>query len=261
MRYKLRTVGVTSAAKMGLVIGMLLGVLPTLFNVLALAWVAGQVQSLFRQWQSVKIELSLIPAITLNLVEKLGLTGVLSFLDTFNVFGTYLLLFLIGVCLTGVVWAGLGALAALAYNLVSVWTDGLDVTLKEVTSPPSSVAIGVPLAPVQQPTAYALQLAANIPSAPSGVEPHLTLTSNPGQVWSINKPVYWIGSATGSDMHVGGLEPQHARIEFNQANRVYVLYDLSNGQTWVNERPVQGRNMLKNGFRIRVRHIELVFNL
>ena len=260
MRYKLRTIGATSAAKVGLVIGMLLGVLPTLFNVLALAWVASQVQSVLHQWENVKIELSPIPAITLNLVEKLGLAGVLSFLDRFNNLSTHLLLFASGVCLTGLVWAGLGALAALAYNLVSVWTGGLDVTLKEVTTLPGSVSTSVPPTLVQQPATYAPR-GASVVSAPAGLGPHLSQVSDPSQMWPINKPVYLIGSAAGSDLRAGGLALQHARIEFDQANRVYVLYDLSNGQTWVNERLVPGRNMLKNGFRIRLRQIELDFHL
>ncbi len=101
--------------------------------------------------------------------------------------------------------------------------------------------------------------ASGISPVPTVSGPRLALAANPNQVWLINKPVFIIGSAPGSDLYATGLAPQHARIEFDQANRAYVLYDVSNGQTRVNNRPVQGKNKLNNGFQVQVGTINLVF--
>ena len=129
------------------------------------------------------------------------------------------------------------------------------------SAPASQYPSGVSLAPQPPPgvppTSQPVPAAA---PAPSSIGPYLALASNPSQLWLVNKPAFFIGSASGSDLYVGGLASQHARIELDQVNRVHVLYDLSGGQTWVNERPVQGRNMLKEGFHIRVGQVELIFH-
>jgi hypothetical protein len=294
MRYKIHKVGVLSAGKLGFVIGAIVSLLPTLFGTLLIAWVVGGLHELLSKWDQVELG----PA-KIDLVEKLGLGDLFQFLSGFDNIGIYILTFVVGILLAGLVWAALGALAALAYNNLSAWVGGLDVTLATIpteagTPPQPSAAAPSPVppvipqpqtvsvgggvapspgpgrpitpppsaqAPVPLPQPSVVQPPTTYVPAPTVSGPRLLLASNPNQMWLINKPIFAIGSAPGSDLYAGGLEPQHAQIEFDQANRAYVLYDLSNGKTWVNERPVQGRNKLNDGFRVRVGQIELVFHV
>ena len=90
--------------------------------------------------------------------------------------------------------------------------------------------------------------------------PRLSLANNPSQIWLITKIPYSIGGAAGVDMYIGGLQPRHAHIEFDSQARAYVIYDLSNGQTRVNQRQVVEKNMLKDGFHVQLGAVELIFN-
>jgi predicted component of type VI protein secretion system len=87
------------------------------------------------------------------------------------------------------------------------------------------------------------------------------LATNPTQVWFISKSPFTIGSAPGNDLYAGQLAPQHARVEYEPSANGYVLTDLSNGQTWVNDRPVQGRHKINNNFRVRLGTVDLIFSL
>lgn len=66
-----------------------------------------------------------------------------------------------------------------------------------------------------------------------------------------------VGSAPSCDIQVSGLAPIHAEIRLE--NNRYILYDMSGGQTWVNDRQVTTANLLKEGFRVRLGAHEFSF--
>jgi hypothetical protein len=126
------------------------------------------------------------------------------------------------------------------------------------TATPAPSTSVPPPASAPMPSTVPSQLVAPPVATASG--PRFSLANNPGQVWLITKIPYSIGGAAGVDMYVGGLQPRHARIEFDNQARAYVIYDLSNGQTRVNQRQVVEKNMLKDGFRVQLGAVELIFN-
>ena len=80
----------------------------------------------------------------------------------------------------------------------------------------------------------------------------------PGRPWGLRAGVTRIGSAQDNDIALPALAAHHAEVHL-EANR-YILYDLSGGQVWVNDRVIQGKNMLKEGFRVRIGGYELTYH-
>ena len=74
----------------------------------------------------------------------------------------------------------------------------------------------------------------------------------------MRQPQTSLGSQPPCDMLINGAQPHHADIRYE--NGRWILYDLSNGQTWVNGRQVSNANMLKDGFTLRVGSEEMVFH-
>jgi len=272
MRYRIRGISVWAAAQTGFVFGLLMGALPSAITMLVIQFFAHGYSDLLH-----KTDVDIVPGF--NLADKLGLRETITAAGNFDKGLTYILIFLGGILFTGVLLGGLAALSAWMYNHLPSGIGGLDVTLEPVAPAAASQAMpmpapAIPLGPADRsgavqlpvpPPAWAVvppTVAASPGAAPAAPSlPRLCLSSNPGQAWPINKPTYLIGSAPGCDLSWPVLQLQHARIEFDPAARGYVLTDLSNGQTWVNDRPVAGRHKLLNGFRVRFGTLDLLFYL
>ncbi|MEI2692341.1 MAG: FHA domain-containing protein [Anaerolineae bacterium] len=93
------------------------------------------------------------------------------------------------------------------------------------------------------------------------VQPLLVSENDATALWSVRKPVTTIGSEPSNDVVVTGdvgVAPKHAEIRFESSG--YVVYDLSSPTgTFVNDRRVQGRNLLKDGFRVKLGNTTLLF--
>ena len=174
----------------------------------------------------------------LPLLELLNLTAFAAWVERLNGWGWWFpLLVALGVILSGAISTGMTTVAsATTYNFLATLSGGLVVGLEEVNPP----------ALLRQPV--------NAQAALSGP---VLLASN-GQRWPLVPVGMTFGSAPSATIVLPGLAPRHAEIRFEN-NTYYVLYDLSGGQTWVNDRPVQGANLLKPGFRIRLGAYELLF--
>jgi hypothetical protein len=170
----------------------------------------------------------------------------------------------------------LAALAALVYNFLAGISGGLEVGVDALSAPtgaaapaapPASTAPSAPrpqpapaqpqAAPPIQPTPIPSQAGPATPVAAPAPGPYLALSQDPQRRWPVKAGITMLGSAPDSDVVLPGLASRHAEIRLEE-NR-YVLYDLTGGQAWVNDRPVVERNMLKEGFRVRLGAVELVF--
>lgn len=94
-------------------------------------------------------------------------------------------------------------------------------------------------------------------------QPRLVSESDASRSWAIRKLTTTIGSDPSSDVALTGdpgIAPRHAELRIESSG--YVLYDLgSSGGTFVNGRRVQGRNLLKDGFKIRCGQTVLLFRI
>jgi hypothetical protein len=294
MPYRIRSINVLSAAQVGFVFGMIIGILPVLVNVLIIQGFAHFVYGLLSGFNT-NIG---VPGLEFNLAEKLGLKPAIESLQGFDQFLVYFLLFVMGLIFVGLMMGGLSALSAWIYNHLAPRGSGLSVTLEPIGTavanapqhPAASIPLGyfpppvqvaqpgaanassraVPLPQVQTPPALTpaarpatLQAPVSnpVPPLPTASGPRLSLATNPTQVWFISKSPFTIGSEHGSDLYASHLAAQHARVEYEPTANGYILSDLSNGQTWVNDRPVQGRHKLNNNFRVRFGQVDLIFNL
>ncbi len=292
MSYRIRRIHIWSAAQVGCVFGMIVGILPVLINVLLVRFFANTAVNLLGGLDQT-INLGPIPGF--NLADKLQLTDTIKGLHSFDQFLVYLLLFVAGLIFVGLMMGALSALAAWIYNQLAPRNSGLSVILDpigpaaaaapapignqppqvQVAQPVAAPPLGAPSravpppqvqpspasAPVARPSPVQSSVTNPVPPLPTASGPRLSLASNPTQVWFISKSPYTIGSEAGSDLYAGQLAPRHARVEYEPAANGYVLSDLSNGQTWVNDHQVQGRHKLNNNFRVRFGQVDLIFNL
>lgn len=121
-----------------------------------------------------------------------------------------------------------------------------------------------PTAPIIAPAAPSSPVAA--PAQPGGVvtsviQPMLISETDASVLWTLRKATTTIGSDPANDVVLTGdahVAPKHAEIRAETSG--YVLYNLgAPGGVYVNDRQVQGRNLLKDGFRIRLGGTSLVF--
>lgn len=281
-RYRVFGLSVPAAAQTGFVFGLIIGALPSLFNVLVLGFFA---HNLYELLNKTNVELMPGGVPSINLADKLGLMSTINSLKGFDQFGTYLLLFLLGIVMVGVLLGGLAALSALVYNRLFPRFGGLDVTLEEVgPATPAATNQGNSPAGMQPPPVQTLSQSSpvavmpNHPATPPPVAspmiqsppvqplptasgPRLCLANNPNQIWFVNRSPFTFGSSVNPpcDVYTGSLLPQHARIDYEPAARGHVLTDLSNGQVWVNGRPIPNRHLLKDGHRLQLGTTEFVF--
>lgn len=234
--YRLRRVRITSAFPCGclvggivlLPVGLLLGLAVQALVALLLPWLGG--------WKEVPIDVVGFNVTSLNLLDTMGLLDVQLSLEQLAGRG-----WLLAAAITLAVSAGgglftglLAGLAAAFYNLLALLSGGLVVEAEQLTG-----MAGGALPPPPTPAVW------------------LVSTLDQNQRWPVQSTITRIGSAPGSHVHLGGLLTNHAEIR-NEGNR-YVLYDLSAGQAWVNNRPVAQANLLKDGFRVRLGPHEFLF--
>lgn len=248
IQYAIRRVSLLSAFRFGFVIGGTVLFLPGFLFGLVSVLVARWLQHWLQSWTGIRGL-----GIDLRLIDLLKLTGFLAWLNTVVDWGWLLIpLIALLVMVIGGVGYGLATmLSASTYNFLATLSGGLVVELEEVGKPTLS----------PQPINALPAPAANLPptqlqAAPAGAR--AALHTSTGQSWPLSPAGATLGSAPGSTILLPGLLPRHAEIRFEN-NRYYVLYDLSRGQTWVDGRPVQQANLLKNGFQIRVGNYVLTF--
>jgi hypothetical protein len=278
-RYNIRKVFVWPAFKFGAIIGAVLLIFPGILGGIA---TRSAVDALYALVQAMG---------GLTMLGGPDTSDLLKLLQTLDNMGPLVVLWttLFTVIVGGLLCGVMAAVAALIYNLVAAMGGGLEIGAEAVAAPPVPQAIPVPLpAPQVGPTAVAPQIApasqyqpapvvqaamvaqvaapgqppvaqpVQVPPViqPSG--PWLAVGANPTQRWPLRPDRTRLGSAAGNEIVLPGLAPQHAEIRLD--NGIYVLYDLAAGQTWVNGRPVAGRNMLKEGFQIRLGGQDMVFH-
>ncbi len=231
--YAIRHVALLSAFRFGFVIGLTSLFMPGLLIGVLAALAASGLKTWLGSWQ----ELGVLN-LQISLIELLKLTAFVAWLDWIVDWGwLFPLLVAIGVMVIGGLSTGLTSLlSAATYNFLAALSGGLVVELEEVDAP----------ALLHQP--------ANLYPTQAGP----MLYASNGQRWPLTPAGVTLGSAPTSTIVLPGLSPRHAEIRFEN-NRYYVLHDFSGGQTWVDDRPIQGVNLLKPGFRIRVGAYELVF--
>lgn len=268
MRYFVHRVGPAHALGFGCVVGVILGLLPVLGMVaVALIIQTGQAEIL-RALGPLGSILSPRLNVSWNVV---GLTG-------------------LALLVASAVFYGLGAwLAALGFNVIAHMTGGLALdVMPDASSVPALPAGSAPYAaPVQKDPTMPLPrpLQGAMPPAPfpaaagsaaafsspapvppgviasSDVQPLLVSETDATALWSLRKPLTTIGSDPSSDVVLKGdanIAPKHAEIRFESSG--YVVYDLgSPAGTFVNDRRVQGRNLLKDGFRVKLGGTTLLF--
>jgi len=259
-RFAIRSIDPLSALKYGFVLGCILAVLPGfLIGVVLKLAIASLVETLTA---------TLFPPDLGPLTSLYNMGWVLSLWTT------------VGTIVMGGVTGGIsGFIGALVYDLVAALSGGLIVGTQLLDQPASafsSPAPGSPAQPVFVPiiappppgtpgTAIPQQFAAsvvpatNMSAAPAGGSQNawLALRDQPAQRWPVRQPLTKVGGSADCDIVLAGLVPHHADIRFE--NNRYILYDQSNGQTWVNDRQVTTANMLKDGFSVRMGNRDFIF--
>jgi hypothetical protein len=278
MRYYIRKVGPGHAFGFGWVVGTVLALIPAFLVILVGA---------------------LVPVLQAALSSLLGPLGQDLFVDSNASWWPTVLVALSIVILSGLLYGIGGWLLAVGYNLVARVTGGLALDLEqalngsiELAAPwpqdmPASVGTGKeptmrlpkPLPGDVQAPAEAFAVAAR--SAPksqasgpsqaakatevkmtSKEQAWLIATTGTQETWGLSGEAIGIGRDAGNQVTIADdpmVEAFHAEIRVEPSG--YVLYDLSQQGTWVNDRPIQNRNLLKDGFRIRVGQTEMVFRL
>lgn len=263
-RYAIRRIALFPAFKFGSSVGGVIMLLPGfLFGLLTRA-VVGILRSWLEAWQALSV--GPLEADPLNLLK---LSGFLHSLQTWDDRGWLLILILtLATVAIGALLAGLLTLmGAVVYNFLATLTGGLAVEVQPVGVPAGGMlpAGRRGAAPGQRSRGAEERGSGGVgeqgrllgrPSAQEGV--WLALSGNLQQRWPLKPGVTRLGSAPNNDITLADLALRHAEIRFEEDR--YVLYDLSNGQTWVNDRHIAGRNMLKEGFKIRLGNHELIFH-
>jgi len=251
--YAIRRFALFPAFKFGSLVGGVIMLLPGLLLGLLARFLVGILRGWLEAWQA----LSLGP-LEADPLDILKLTGFLHNLQTLDDRGWLLVLAVtLATAVAGALLIGLlTTLGAAVYNLLATISGGLVVEAQTVAGP-----VGGAL-PTEGSGAALPQPGATPLPQPPPPQPYssawLTLSKNPQQRWPLKPGITALGSAPDNDVLLADLAAHHAEVRF-EANR-YVLYDLSSGQTWVNDRPIAGPNMLKDGFRIRLGNHELIFH-
>jgi hypothetical protein len=258
--YTIRRIHLFPAFRVGCLVGSLVLLLPGLL----LGLLARGVVALLRQWLegwqnwSANLPLGSLPEV--NFLDLLNLAEFLRNLRVLDDNGWLLALTVIlATAILGGLLAGLLALfGAAGYNLLAELGGGLVVSADTPAPMPGATPTAGPAGPVP-PKKKTLALpriwASPQPQASAGAR--LVSRQSPQLSYPLKAGLTTIGSAPGNDIVLPGLQPHHTEIRFE--NNRYILYDQSGGQVTVQQRPVQGANMLKRGFEVRLGTYEFVF--
>ena len=100
-----------------------------------------------------------------------------------------------------------------------------------------------------------------VPPASTATQPWLISIADSSLHWELRKPVTSIGSDPSNDIVLAkdaDVVAKHAEIRAETSG--FVLYDLGSASgAYVDNRRVQGRNLLKDGYRIKLGGTELLF--
>ena len=249
-RYAIRRIFLFPAFKFGCLVGGVIALPPGLLLGLLARALIGILRAWLEAWDAWSLDLAGRTIANLDWLEVFELADFLRGLQALDDQGWLLVLALaLAAALAGGLLAGLLAtLGAAAYNIVAAVSGGLAVSAEVLDGAATPVAAPPPAAESPAP----------LPKPQAGPAAWLALGGKPQQRWPLKAAITALGSAPGNDVVLDGLAPSHAEVRF-EAGR-YVLYDLGSRQTWVNDRPIAGPNMLKEGFRVRLGSHELVFH-
>jgi len=242
-RVAIQRVGIFSAFKFGCLLGALLNVLPGIGIALVSKWIVSTLRALLESWQSVELGI-LGQTLHLNLIPILKLDGALKFLQDWDspswlvVIGIVLAISLVG----GAIVAAVSCLIAAIYNLAAGLSGGIEIEMAQDERNASPV----------------------VALTPSAVEKRAWLTGDtrnvPAGGWLLQSNLIRIGRDASNQLVLSSLSvaPVHAEI-VRQGER-WIIRDLgSPSGTFVNDRPIR-ENMLKDGFRVRLGDVELMFH-
>lgn len=252
-RYAVRRIALLPAFKFGSSVGGVIMLLPGFLLGLLTRALVGILRSWLEAWQALSVG-----PLAADPLDLLRLSGFLQRLQTLDERGWLLVLGLtLATAAIGALLAGLlTLLGAVTYNFLATLTGGLAVEVQPVGGPAGRMlpAEGQGATPSRPPVALHPQMPPPQPETGAW----LTLSGSPQQRWPLKQGVTALGSGPDNDITLADLALRHAEIRFEDDR--YILYDLSNGQTWVNDRQVTGRNLLKEGFKIRLGNHELIFH-
>ncbi len=269
MRYTIQNINAWSAFKFGSVIGGVLGLFPGLTVGLTLRALIQGLLTWLESWLTLDI-----PVVgSYSLLDAVNLKDFVAQLQQWNSRGWLLVLLLLlsSMVVGGLVTGVLSSLGAAVYNLVATFSGGLvlradtmDISVVSAEVPASMPATfptspmpssNYPQAAVKQGEQLPNTSAAKPPSGEGAVGWLFSQATQ--QHFPIGRGETLIGSGFNNQIVLDGLATNHAAIRWE--NGRFVLYDFSEGQTWVNGRSLVGPNMSKAGFQIRLGNQELLF--
>ena len=230
--YRIRRLHFFPAFKFGCLIGTVVTVLPAFLLALVVYNILGTVRSWLESWAILELP-GLLP--DLNLLQIINLADVLTQIQRLHNMGWLLVGGLtIGLIIGGGLFSAVMAgLSTLVYNLVAAISGGL-VYSADVEGQVGQVAQVAQAAPAPG------RAAAN---------PWFSAPQDPQQRWPLPPGRITVGSAASNSLPLPKLAPQHAEIR--RETQGYVLYDLSGGQTWVNNQPVLRPTLLPEGTTVQ----------
>lgn len=253
--YEIRRISALSALKIGVLVGSVASLLPGFLLGLLLRWGVGTLRGWLESWTALTIPLT---EVRFSLVDAMQLTDLLSRLQQFDERGVLLVVLVLlvalvlGGLLNGLFWWA----TAVLYNLITAVVGGLVVDMQ---GPGAAVA-----PPVHPGSTFRLEPSPPAPPTPTPIPAPVAVSAvwlvsaqQAGARWPLAAGSTTIGSAPGNQIMLPGLAARHAEIRLE--NGRYILYDFSQGQTWVNGRALTAPNMLKPGFRVRLGSQEFLF--
>ena len=249
--YTLQSVNPVSLLKFGFFFGLIGSLLPVSISVL-IAWsvitdLLGWMDRLTYQI-SIPIPILEIPDIEISIVNLLHLEGFYETLSGLIEFGWIQVIILITVLVfaSAFLFALFGLVAGFIFNILSALTGGLQVNLLEnrvsKKAPlPASAAASSPPASTQNPAAPGSSQSQQRKSGGPRLEIHQPIS----QIVPLSKTTNLRGSDANCQVHLDGLQPQHAQIAYQDGQ--YTVSDLSQGQTWVRGNPLLEKLTLEDG--------------
>lgn len=260
MRYSIRHIKIWSAFKFGGAIGGIL----FFFLGLAMGLTTRLLVHTLRTWLESWFSLEILGH-SFTLLEPLRLNDFLALLQKWDSRSWFLVLFLVFLNMLGgsLIIGLLSALSAIIYNVIATVSGGL-VVQAEVLHDVGAVASFPPPtpappfgSPVSGDSFRPMVSTASAPPSRGGEAAGWLVAQATQQRWPINMGETRIGSGPNNQIVLGGLAINHAAIRWE--NGLFILYDYSGGQTWVNNHSLVGPNMLKPGFQIRLANQEFLF--
>lgn len=228
-RYAIRHIEPLSAFKFGLVVGGMVMLLPGF----ALGILVKDLVDLL-----VEMANAVMFAPDLGPIAQLHQMG----------WGLVWLVMVVSVIFGGISGALAAVLSAVLYNLVTGVSGGIVVHAAVLNAAAAGPALAY--TPAALPPPPSTPSPAPAPAAKSYGGPALVAVGGSSDVWPLHGAVTIVGSAPSCNIQVAGLATLHAEVRLE--NGRYVIYDMSGGQTWVNDRQVTTANLLKDGFRVRL---------